>query len=1110
MSTRSSARNLFPPLDNPKLIVRRRSRVDPTFLNEFEMADEGNSDPLVPDLCTMEDLCQPYLNGQGGPISPIAIQAINFGLKNDMIQQSIKVNEVTVDALRLYLFPHSLTHHATTWFDHLPRNSINTFEQMAKMFLGKYFPPSMVTKLKNEITNFCQRPDESLFEAWVRYKLSINRCPNHNMLPVTQMDTIYNGLTLRHRDTVNAVAGRTFMKRGPEECYDLIKNMTVHHNDWDTSAQRKINKNIIRVLQINQQVKAVTPNCETYGGPHSYNDCPATVGQTQNVYAAGAYQGGNTITNPKEDLKGITTRSGNAYQGPTIPTTSYSLPQVVKRDNEVTKDMMPPTNNGSTKDVQPLKPSIPYPSRLHDQKLRDKANDQKEKFLPIFQDLNFNISFADALILMPKFGLTIKTLLTNKDKLYELARTALNEHCSEVLLKKLPEKLGDLGKFLILCDFPRMDECFSDVIVSGNPTPYYDPIVSTASPTLTPFGDSDFLLEEVDAFLAFEDDATLPEVDQSYFNQEGDILLLEAFLNDDPSLPSPTQGNYLPQVRKELKICEAKTDKSSIDEPLEVELKDLPPHLEYVFLEGDDKLLVIIAKDLSDEEKIALITEKSHFMVKKGIVLGHKISKDRIEVDKAKVDVIAKLPYPTTVKGIRNFLCHTDFYRRFIQEFSKIARPMTRLLDKNTPFFFSKECVEAFQTLKRKLTEAPILIAHDWDLSFEFMCDRQNKITTMEKEMLAVVYVFEKFRSYLIMNKSIGYTYHSALKYLFAKKDSKARLLRWVLLLQEFEFNVIDIKGAENLPTDHFSRLENPHQNVLDPKEINDTFPHETLNMVYFRGNSSTPWFANFANYHTGNFIIKGMSSQQKNKFFKDVKHYFWAETFLFKICVDQVIRRFGTPCAIISDRGTHFYNDQFAKVMIKYGFTHRLATAYHPQTSGQVEVSNHGLKRILERTVGENCATWSDKLDDALWAFRTNFKTPIGCTMYKLIYGKACHLPTGLLHKAHWALKHVNFDLQTAEKTKRLHDSKIKDRVFNVGDRVLLFNSKLKIFSGKLKIRWSGPFTITQVLPYGTIELSQTDGPNFKVNGHRLKHYFGEDIPKMVVPDLKTFPKDQ
>nr|GEU78878.1 reverse transcriptase domain-containing protein [Tanacetum cinerariifolium] len=314
-----------------------KTRVDPNLLNDFNMATNGNGDNQpppeggdlpVPDLRMMEELCQPTLNGRGGPIAPISIQATNFRLKNDMIQQvqnscqfhgllgddankhldkllhvtqSIKVNGVTDDALRLYLFPHSLTHHATAWFDRFPWNSITTFEKMAKMFLEKYFPPSMVTKLRNEITNFCQCPNESLFEAWERYKLSIDRCPNHNMLPVTQVDTFYNGLTLRHRDTINADAGETFMKRRPKECYDLIKNMIAHHNNWDAFTQRskssssitsssdleivalkaemaEINKNLMKVLQINQQVKAVTPSCETCGGPHSYNDCPATVG----------------------------------------------------------------------------------------------------------------------------------------------------------------------------------------------------------------------------------------------------------------------------------------------------------------------------------------------------------------------------------------------------------------------------------------------------------------------------------------------------------------------------------------------------------------------------------------------------------------------------------------------------------------------------------------------------------------------------------------------------------------------------------------------------------------------------------------------------------------
>nr|GEW49744.1 reverse transcriptase domain-containing protein [Tanacetum cinerariifolium] len=914
------------------------------------------------------------------------------------------------------------------------------------------------------------------------------------MFPVTQIDTFYNGLTLRHRDTINVAAGGTFMKRRPEECYDLIKNMIAHNNGRDTLAQR------------NESSSSITSSSDSTNQQKSYESSLATVGNTQNVYATRAYQ---------------------------------------ERETKATKDTMHPTNNRSTKDVQPLVVQTKSP-----------ILNSEPVISPIIEpvaspvNLNFNISFADALILMPKFGPTIKTLLTNKDKLCELSRTPLNEHCSTVLLKKFPKKLGDPGKFLIPYDFPGMAEClaladlgassnlmslsvwnklslpdfsptcmtlelvdhliscpvgvaedvfvkvgtfhfpadfvvvdfdadprvplileryflktgralidvfkgeltlrvgkeaitfnldqtsrysanyndmtvnridvtdmaceeysqevlgFSDAIASGNPTPYYDPIVSTTSPTLTPFGKSD-------AFLALEDDPTSPEVNQSYVDTEGDILLLEAFLNDDPSLPPPNQGNYLPKVRKELKICEAKTDKSSIDEPSEVELKDLPPHLEYAFLEGDDKFPVIIAKDLSVEEKTALIMViKSHkraiawklsdikgidpefcthkFLMEEDIEPAvqhqrrvnpkiHDVIKNEVLklLDAGLIYRISDSPWAsplhcvpknggfTVVENEENELISTPLvmgwhvcidYRKLNEATRKDHFPLP-FMDQILERLARNQYYCFLDGFSRHVSEVMMAIFHEMiKKTMEMFMDDfsvfENSFQTCLSHLEKMLKRCEDTNLCLNWEKS----------HFMVKEDSKARLLRWVLFLQEFTFKVINTKGAENLATDHLSRLENPYQNVLGPKEINESLPLETLNMVSFRA-----------------------------------------------------------------------------------------------------------------------------------------YKTPIGCTPYKLVYGKACHLLIELEHKAYWALKHANFDLQTTgdhgkvqlnelnelrdqayensliykEKTKRIHDSKIKDRYFNIGDRVLLFNSRLKIFSGKLKYRWSGPFTISRVFPYSTVELS-------------------------------------
>ncbi|XP_024014009.1 uncharacterized protein LOC112088089, partial [Eutrema salsugineum] len=494
-----------------------------------------------------------------------------------------------------------------------------------------------------------------------------------------------------------------------------------------------------------------------------------------------------------------------------------------------------------------------------------------------------------------------------------------------------------------------------------------------------------------------------------------------------------------------------------------------------------------------EQHNLVLNWEKCHFMVQEGIVLGHKISE----------------------KG---------FYRRFIKDFSRIARPLTRLLCKEVDFIFDAECEEAFKLIKEALVSAPIVQAPDWSLPFEVMTDAsdfavgavlgqkkdkklhviyyasrtldsaQEKYATTEKEMLAIVFAFDKFRSYLVGSKVIVYTDHAALRYLMTKKDAKPRLLRWVLLLQEFDMEVLDKKGIENGAADHLSRLR-----IEEKVPIDDALPEESLMSIQER---RMPWFADIVNYLACGVEPPELDAYKRKKFFRDIfdcwgidfmgpfissygNQYIlfavdyvskWVEAIasptndskvIVKLFKSIIFPRFGVPRVVISDGGSHFVNKTLEGLLRKHGVKHKIATPYHPQTSGQVEVSNIQIKAILERTVSSSRKDWSKRLDDALWAYRTAFKTPIWTSPYSLLYGKSCHLPVELEYKAMWAVKLLNFDIKTAqekrimqlheleeirleafesskiykEKTKVLHDKKILKREFKDGDLVLLFN---------------------------------------------------------------------
>ncbi|GKC04249.1 reverse transcriptase domain-containing protein, partial [Tanacetum coccineum] len=656
--------------------------------------------------------------------------------------------------------------------------------------------------------------------AYERFKDLLRACPHHGFTELQQIDTFYNSLTSTDQDSLNAVVGGNLLTKTPKEALTLIKNKS--------KVRTSRNRPVIAKVSTNTSTSGLSPDVAALTDAvkalliKNTTPPPASVKQLKRVVLLVV---DHTLTTsvlpPMAMLQATMLQQNNKlenmlsnYFQMNKPPSSGPLPSntvINPKEPAVTKDSV----QSSTEKVQPLdvqpqapnfepviapkpKPDLPYPSRLNNQKLRERDNHQIMKFLQIFRSLHFNLSFTDALLYMPKFASTFKNILGNKDKLFELANTPVNENYSAVIQKKLPEKLGDPGKFLIPCNFPKIVECLAlaDLGARINLMPLsiwkklslpeltptqmileladrsttrpigiakdvflrvgkfhfpvdfvvVDYVVDPRVPLILgrPFwrteralinvyaceeysqevlGFSDNSEKEIETYLS--SDPVPPRIDDAEFDPEGDIRLIEEMLNNDPYSPLPP---------KDLKCEELKSVKSSIDEPPELELKDLPSYLEYAFLEGTNKLPFIIAKNLKEEEK-------------------------------------------------------------------------------------------------------------------------------------------ERLR------KTIVYTDHSALKYFLAKQDAKPRLLSWILLLQEFDVIIHDKKGAENLAADHLSRLENP-QSDPEKKEITETFPLETLGMVTFRGDSNTPWFADIANYHAGNFIVKGMSSQQKKKFFKDVKHYFWDDPY--------------------------------------------------------------------------------------------------------------------------------------------------------------------------------------------------------------------------------------
>nr|GEU55893.1 reverse transcriptase domain-containing protein [Tanacetum cinerariifolium] len=720
ISTRSNSSHLFSPLRDLESLIRRRNLGEPSSLFNFKEVINNNPNQEPPPHNgpspmvrpngqaprTMEELCQPSINGRGGPIALIPIQATYFGLRHHMIQQvqntcqfhglpgddanrhidkfleitqHMKQNGVFDDALYLSLFLYSLTHHAIAWYDRLPRNFIHSFDDMMRKFLSKYFPPSMVTKLRNEITKFEQKPYKSLFEAWEQ------------------------------------------------------------------------------MMRQFQMVKAIDTKCETCGGPHYFTECPGVGGYTQETAYATTGLGSlpsNTVPNPREDLKAITTQSCVTLAGPSISPSSFSKESSLaftyfstissSKMPEVTKDMVQPIVDYVVNPRVPLILGRPFLRTgrasidVYGEELTLRVDDEAITF-KVGQTSKYSYNVAESINQIdvaceeyvqegidPRFY-THKILMEDDFKPTVQHQRRVNPKIHEVIKKEVI-KLLDAGMIYPVFDSPWVS------LVHCVPKMGGMTIVENENNELIP---TRFVTGwRVCIDYRKLNDATrkdhfpLPFMDQMLERLAGNefYCFLDGFSGyfqipinpqDQEKTNFACPYEIFPYRRMPFGLCNAS---GTFQRYMMAIFHDMNKKTMEVFLDDFSVFRDSFSSCISyldtmlqrcKDTNLVLNWEKYHFIVKEGIVLGHKISKNRLEVDQAKIDVIAKLPHSTTVKGVRSFLGHAGFYRRFIQYFFEIVRPMTHLIEKETPFVFSKECIDAFETLKKKLTEAPILVVPD-------------------------------------------------------------------------------------------------------------------------------------------------------------------------------------------------------------------------------------------------------------------------------------------------------------------------------------------------------------------------------------------------------------
>ncbi|GJR09469.1 reverse transcriptase domain-containing protein [Tanacetum coccineum] len=862
---------------------------------------------------TMAELLQAPTEGYEDAIVVPEIEAANFEIKHGLltlvqnkqffgndkedphahiryfnkITSTLRYPNVPTTSIKLMLFPFSLEGAARIWLEKEPPRSIQTWDDLVAKFINQFFPPSKTTNLRNEITNFKQRFDESFSEAWDRFKDLLRACPHHGFSELHQLDTFYNALNVNDQDSLNSAAGGNFLDKRPADCSSIIESKSKVRHSRSKAIIAKVStststsgvspdvaelKDMVRALLLDKQispvpapapVKAIEQSCVTCGGAHSYRNCPATdssnyrdnIQEYVSQAAAANFNQGNSGYRPPP--------MANQIRPPGFPPMQHNI----QANNQNRWNQNQNRGNGYNQgqiqrpQVQQQAPMYQPPVNQHPayQASAHQASELDECLaladlgasinlmpLSVFEKLNLQgltktkmiLELADRSTSTPTgiaenvfvkvgtFYFPADFVVVDYDAdprvplilgrpFLRTARALIDVHGEEMTLRhddqSVTFKVGDTKNFSynamesvnkvdfidIACEeYSQEILGFSEVSANGNSTPYFEPIVDTTSPTLTPFEGSDFILEEIEAELS--DTSYKSGIDDAECDLEKDILLLEAILNSEPLSPLPNHANYFPEVRKELKICEAKT---VLDEPPEVELKDLPPHLEYAFLEGNNKLPVIIAKDLSIGEKAALIK----------VLQSHKRA------------IAWKL---SDIKGINPEFCThkilmEEDYTPAVQHQRRvnpkihdvIKKEVEKLLDagliypiSDSPWVSPVHCVPkkgGFTVVENEQNELiPTRLVTGWRVCIDYR--KLNEAT--RKDHLTLPFMDS-------MLERLGGKRIQLFSRWFIRRDAPI-----VLLLQESNFDVVDTKGAENLAADHLSRLENPHENKARSK----------------------------------------------------------------------------------------------------------------------------------------------------------------------------------------------------------------------------------------------------------------------------------------------------